>query len=320
MDSASVGAWPSVGASVSAVAVGLAAAARKPAPPRPDIEATNNAPTTTAATASNTTSGPAMTGDGRRAVVPDGNARPAPGGRRGGAIIAAAEAEPPPPDIPAMASPGPPAIARAAAEAATSVPVSTATVGLDGSGVPIAVSSAVGHRAPVRIASKRIGVQGADDDRVEGGRDLRADGPRRRGGAADPGGGEGRRRVAAPRPPAGQRFVEDEAQAVDVGGGRRRRPGRLLRAEVVDGAERRARDRALGIGGQSGDPEVRDHRPAVARQQDVAGLHVAVDDAADVGDAERARHVETDPGRLRRRPGARPGADEPPGLRPRSAP
>ena len=119
-------------------------------------------------------------------------------------------------------------------------------------------------------------------------------------GAADPDGGERGRRVAAPRASTGQRLVQDQAEAVDVGRGGRRRAPRLLRAEVVDRAERRARDGALGVGGQPGDPEVGDHRPAVAGEQDVAGLHVAMDDPADVGDAERAGDVEADPGGLGR--------------------
>jgi hypothetical protein len=64
--------------------------------------------------------------------------------------------------------------------------------------------------------------------------------------------------------------------------------------------ERRARDRALGVGGQAGDPEVGDHRAAVAGEQDVARLHVAVDDAAHVCDAERTRDVGADPCRFGR--------------------
>ncbi len=102
------------------------------------------------------------------------------------------------------------------------------------------------------------------------------------------------RGVATPRPLAGQRLVQDETQAVDVRGGGRRLALGLLRAEVVDRPERRAGDGTLGIGGQPGDPEVGDHRPPIAGEQDVARLDVAMDDPADVGDTECPGHVEAD--------------------------
>ena len=68
----------------------------------------------------------------------------------------------------------------------------------------------------------------------------------------------------------------------------------------MHGAEGRAGDRALGVGCQAGDPEVGDHRPAVAREQDVARLDIAVDDASDVRHAERTGDVEADACCLRR--------------------
>jgi hypothetical protein len=74
----------------------------------------------------------------------------------------------------------------------------------------------------------------------------------------------------------------------------------------MDRAERRARDRAFGVGRQAGDAEVGDHRPAVAREQDVAGLDVAMHDPADVCDTERTSDVEADASRLLRRQSTRP--------------
>ena len=162
-----------------------------------------------------------------------------------------------------------------------------------------------------------VRVERAPDDRVERGGDLRANVAWRRRRAADPRRRERGRRLAAPRALAGQRLVQDEAQAVDVRGRRGRRAGRLLRAEVVDRAEGRARDGALGVGGEPGDPEVGDHRPPVAREQDVAGLDVAMDDPADVGDAQRTGDVEPDPRGVRRAPAGRPGAGARRGPRPR---
>ena len=72
----------------------------------------------------------------------------------------------------------------------------------------------------------------------------------------------------------------------------------------MDRAEGRSRDGSLGIGGEPGDPEVGDHRPSVAGQQDVARLDVAMDDAADVGDAQRPGDIEPDPRGLGRREAA----------------
>ena len=63
----------------------------------------------------------------------------------------------------------------------------------------------------------------------------------------------------------------------------------------MDGTKGRARDGTLCVGSQAGDPKVGDHRPPVAREQDVAGLHVPMDDAADVGYAQTARDLQPDP-------------------------
>ena len=68
----------------------------------------------------------------------------------------------------------------------------------------------------------------------------------------------------------GEHLVEHEPEAVDVGRGSRREAARLLRAEVVDGAEGRAGDRRLGFGGDPGDPEVGDPRPVRSVEDDVA--------------------------------------------------
>ena len=78
----------------------------------------------------------------------------------------------------------------------------------------------------------------------------------------------------------------------------------LLGAEVVDRAERRARQRHLRLGDRPGDPEVGDLHPAVAVDHDVARLHVAMDDAPLVGRLEGARRLGGDPGGLARRQGA----------------
>ena len=99
-----------------------------------------------------------------------------------------------------------------------------------------------------------------------------------------------------PRPPPRKRLVEHQPEPVHIGRGGRGRTLRLLGAEVLDRPERRARQGGLGVGGQPGDPEVGDHRPAVAGEKDVARLHVPVDDAAKVRGAQTARDVQPEPG------------------------
>ena len=66
---------------------------------------------------------------------------------------------------------------------------------------------------------------------------------------------------------------------------------RLLRAEVVDAAHRHAArgDRRFGRG--LGDAEVGDLDAAVGREEDVAGLDVAMDDAPRVRRVERVRDL-----------------------------
>ncbi len=135
----------------------------------------------------------------------------------------------------------------------------------------------IGSRArALRVmAATSGGIDGRDEGRI-GGRSAEA-------GERDGGGG-----VAFPRPRAGEHLVQDDAEGVDVGFVGRGLAASLLRAEVVDRPERRAGQRHLRLGDGTGDPEVDDLDPAVPADQHVAGLHVAMDDAACVA-AARAR-------------------------------
>ena len=139
-------------------------------------------------------------------------------------------------------------------------------------------SSGRGARAFRSIASSVGGMPARNERRVGD-------------GTAQAGHRDGRGAVALPRPVPGQHLEQDDAERVDV----RRRRGRLaaglLGAEVVDRPERRAGQRHLGLGERPGDPEVGDLDPAVAADQHVARLDVAMDDAARVGRVERPRDL-----------------------------
>ena len=155
----------------------------------------------------------------------------------------------------------------------------------------------VGHRRRRRPPVVRIERQRLAGDRGEVGRHGRPDGRRVGDRAAQPGEGDRCRAVAFPRPDPGEHLVQDDAEAVDVRGGRRLLAAGLFRAEVVDRAERRPRQRHLGFGDRPRDPEVGD-------------LHLAV--ASRSGCCRASRHGGRGLGRGRRRgPGracARSGA------------
>ena len=72
----------------------------------------------------------------------------------------------------------------------------------------------------------------------------------------------------------------------------------------MDRPERRPGQGHLGLCDRASDPEVGDLHPAVAADQDVAGLHVAVDDPARMGCLECPGGLGHDSGRLARRQGA----------------
>ena len=77
----------------------------------------------------------------------------------------------------------------------------------------------------------------------------------------------------------------------------------------MDRPERRAGERDLGLGDRPGDPEVDDLHRAVGADQDVAGLDVAVDQAAGMGGGQCPRHPGPDPGNLAGRERAAPAQD-----------
>ena len=162
------------------------------------------------------------------------------------------------------------------------------------------------HRGGRRIPGSRVERHRLGHDRVELGRDALAERGRagRRGGQARERDGGGA--VAGERPLPGQRLEQDDAQRVDVRGDGRGLAARLLRAEVVDRAHRRAGERQLRLVERARDPEVGDLDPPVAADEDVRRLDVAVDDAADVRGLEGLRRLGRDAGGLAR--GERPVA------------
>ena len=95
--------------------------------------------------------------------------------------------------------------------------------------------------------------------------------------------------LALEHAPAGQALVGDRAEGVDVAGRRRPAALRLLRREVVGGADDLAGAGQRHARRRPGDPEVGDLDDAVVGDQHVARLHVAVDEAGAVRDGQRGR-------------------------------
>ena len=145
-------------------------------------------------------------------------------------------------------------------------------------------ASAIASRAGE--AGGRVRVERPAVDCLQDRRDVRSDGRDERRRGRDAGHRHGRRAVALPGAPAREELVQHDAQAVDVGRLGRLLAERLLRAEVVDRAERHAGQRQAGVGPGAGDPEVGDLDAAVGRDEHVARLHVAVDDPAGVRGGE----------------------------------
>ena len=172
--------------------------------------------------------------------------------------------------------------------------------GADGAGRTLVQESLqrLGHLLGAREAGSRIRVERPLVDLLEDRRDVRPDGRDGRGRGGDAGHGHGRGAVALPGAPARQELVEHDAQAVDVGRLGRLLAERLLRAEVVDRAERDTGQGQARVGPGPGDPEVGDLHAAVGRDEHVAGLHVPVDDSARVRRGERVRDLGSEAGGL----------------------
>ena len=107
---------------------------------------------------------------------------------------------------------------------------------------------------------------------------------------------------------AGEHLVEHDAEREDVGAVVERLSRDLLGRHVARRAQQHARGRLHVRVAQPRDAEVHDLHAAVGEHHDVAGLHVAVDDAALVGRRERLGHARGDLHRLRGR--ERAAADE----------
>ncbi len=98
--------------------------------------------------------------------------------------------------------------------------------------------------------------------------------------------------VALERLAPDQSLVEDHPEGVEVGEGRRRVAAQLLGGEVGGGADELAGAGEVGAHLEAlGDAEVGDLGRPLAREQDVARLHVAVHHPHVVGGVEGAQHL-----------------------------
>ena len=91
---------------------------------------------------------------------------------------------------------------------------------------------------------------------------------------------------------SGQHLEEHDAQRVDVRLTGHRPAEGLLGGDVVGRPEHPPVCRQALLGQRAGDPEVGDQGPAVAVDEDVLRLHVAMDDVRVVGRAERTRELD----------------------------
>jgi len=147
--------------------------------------------------------------------------------------------------------------------------------------------------------------QGALDRGGEAGRHVRRQGGERRG-AALVGGTQRRQRAGAREgPPAGQQLVADDSEAVHVAAGVGLPALGHLGVQVLGGEPGRARRRHRPLRDPAGGTEVRQQRLTVGGEQDVAWLHVAVQDAPPVRGGECVGDRRRDAHRLGWRAGAR---------------
>jgi hypothetical protein len=115
--------------------------------------------------------------------------------------------------------------------------------------------------------------------------------------------------AAGERRRAGDAFVEQAAERVQVAGGRGRAAFDQLRREVVQAANELALARELRRVGAAREPEVGEHSRIVGVEEHVRGLHVTVDHAARVqrveslpelgGESRRLGDGQRDPARQR---------------------
>lgn len=104
--------------------------------------------------------------------------------------------------------------------------------------------------------------------------------------------------VAGERRAAGEAAVRDGAERVHVGGTRDGPAGGLLRRHVEGSAGHRVRAGDARDVGRAGHPEVDQDHGAVVLHEQVARLHVPVDDAPVVRRVQRLRHLGHDRHRL----------------------
>ncbi len=105
-------------------------------------------------------------------------------------------------------------------------------------------------------------------------------------------------RVAIERHLPGQRLIEHDAEAVEIGSPVERMMQRLLGREIVRGAHHRLGTRQLRCPRGAGDAEIRHLGDALGMEQDIMRLDVPVDEATAMGRCERGGDLRADRQRL----------------------